>query len=52
MQQTTAGWKLRVKLKDGMFIWKPLKDLKESNPIDIAEHVTAPGIQDEQKKIL
>ena len=30
-----------------MFTWTPLKDLKESKPSQIAEYVTAQGIQDE-----
>ena len=47
MRQTTVGWKLRVKWKDGTTTWISLKDLKESNPIEVAEYVTARSIQDE-----
>ena len=47
MQQTTGGLKFRVKWKDGTATWISLKDLKESNPIEVAEYVTARSIQDE-----
>ena len=36
-----------MKWKDGTVTWIYLKDLKESNPIEVAEYVTARGIQDE-----
>ena len=45
MQQTNV--KFRVKWKDGTVTWIYLKDLKESNTIEVAEYVTARGIQDE-----
>ena len=47
MPKTTVGWKFSVKWKDGTVTWKPLKDLKESNPIEISDYVTAQGIQDD-----
>jgi hypothetical protein len=34
---TTKGWKLRVEWKDGSRSWEALKDLKESNPVEVAE---------------
>ena len=46
-RETTVGWKFHVKWKDGTTTWVPLKDLKESNPIEIAEYVIARGISDE-----
>ena len=46
MQQTTGGLKFRVKWKDGTATWISLKDRKESNPIEVAEYVTARNIQD------
>ena len=36
-----------VKWKDGQSTWVPLKDLKESNPIDTVEFAMARGIADE-----
>ena len=47
LRQTTTGWKLLVAWKDGSETWVPLKDRKESNPVDVAEFATARGIEDE-----
>ena len=47
MRQTTVGWKFRVKWKDGNTTWISLKDLKEYNPIEVSEYVTAHSIQNE-----
>ena len=44
---TTRGWKLLVKCRDGQTIWIDLKDLKESNPIEIAEYTVANRIVEE-----
>ena len=33
-------------MKDGTSTWLPLKILKESNPVDIAEYVTLLGLAD------
>jgi hypothetical protein len=38
---TTKGWKLLVDWKNGSSNWVPLKDLKESNPIELAEYAVA-----------
>ena len=38
---TTKGWKLKVEWKDGTQSWIPLKTLKESNPIEVAEYSVA-----------
>jgi len=40
-KQTTKGWKLLVRLKDHSTQWMKLKDLKESNPVEVAEYVDA-----------
>ena len=47
LRKTTVGWKLLVKWKDGSETWVPLKDLKESNPVEVAEFAKARGIDDE-----
>ena len=47
LRHTTAGWKLLVLWKDGSEQWIPLKDLKESHPIEVAEFAKARGIDDE-----
>ncbi len=36
---TMRGWKLLVSWKDGSTDWIPLKDLKESKPVEVAEYV-------------
>ena len=46
-RKTTVGWALQTKWKNGSKQWVKLKDLKESNPVDVAEYVTARGIQDD-----
>lgn len=47
LRKTTVGWDLRVLWKDGSTTWTPLKDLKESNPVEVAEYAVANGIDDE-----
>ena len=37
-RKTTQGWKLCIEWKDGSTKWEPLKDLKESNPIEVSEY--------------
>jgi hypothetical protein len=44
---TTRGWELCVEWKDGTSTWVPLKDLKESNPVEIAEYAIANQIAEE-----
>ena len=46
MRKTTTGWKLVVRWKDQYEAWRPLKDLKESHPIEVAEFATTRGIAD------
>jgi hypothetical protein len=38
LKRTTKGWKLLVLWKDGTSTWVPLKELKESNPVQVAEY--------------
>ena len=46
-KRTTAGWKLQVEWKDGTQDWIPLKDLKDSNPVETAEFAVANRIHEE-----
>ena len=46
-KQTTIGWKLLVGWKDGSEEWIPLKNLKASNPIELAEYAVANNLGDE-----
>ncbi len=36
-KKTTAGWKINVEFTNGTIAWLPLKDVKESNPIELAD---------------
>ena len=47
LRKTTVGWSLLVKWADGSESWIPLKDLKESHPIETAEFAKARSIADE-----
>jgi hypothetical protein len=47
LRKSTIGWKLLVQWQDGSEIWVPLKDLKESHPVETAEFAKARGIDDE-----
>jgi len=44
---TTVGWELLVKWQDGTQSWIPLKDLKESHPVEVAEFARARSIDTE-----
>ena len=46
-RQSTKGWNLKVKWKDGSHDWVPLAVIKESNPIEVAEYATLMGIDEE-----
>jgi hypothetical protein len=45
--KTTIGWQLLVEWNNGSSDWMDLKDLKESNPVEIAEHAVANKIVEE-----
>jgi hypothetical protein len=47
LRQTTTGWKLLVRWANGQESWIPLKDMKESHPVEVAEFAKARGIDDE-----
>ena len=46
-KKTTRGWSIEVEWKDGTVSWVPLKDLKASNPVELAEYAVANNIDDE-----
>ena len=46
-KRTTRGWELLVEWKDGSMNWVPLKDLKNSNPVDLAEYAVANALEEE-----
>jgi hypothetical protein len=44
---TTRGWELLVQFRDGSLEWVKLKDIKESNPIEVAEYAVANRLVEE-----
>lgn len=46
-KRTTKGWELLVEWKDGSSSWVPLKDIKDTNPVKVAEYVIANKIEQE-----
>jgi hypothetical protein len=47
MRKSTKGWLMCSKWKNGSTSWERLSDLKESNPIEVAEYAVARGIDAE-----
>jgi len=43
----TKGWDLCVKWRDGSTSWLPLKDVKNTNPVELAEYAITNKIADE-----
>lgn len=46
-KRTTAGWEICIKWKTGEIEWVSLKDIKDSNPIELAEYAVRNRISDE-----
>ena len=46
-KKSTQGWELQVLWKDGSTSWVPLRDMKESYPVDVAEYSVSAGIDDQ-----
>lgn len=47
IRKSTRGWRLCVEWKDGSTSWERLADLKESNPVEVADYAIAKGIDSE-----
>jgi hypothetical protein len=47
MRKSTKGWELCIQWKDGSTSWERLANVKESNPIEVAAHSVARGIESE-----
>ncbi len=47
LHKTTKGWSLCVEWKDGTTSWERLADLKESNPVEIAEYAVTHNLDGE-----
>jgi hypothetical protein len=46
-KKTTVGWKIMVEFVDGSTVWLPLKDVKDSNPVELAEYAVLNNIHEE-----
>jgi hypothetical protein len=46
-KKTTAGWVLEIEWKDGSTSWLPLKELKETNPVEVSMYAVDNQIADE-----
>ena len=46
VRKTTKGWQLCVEWKDGTTSWERLADLKESNPVEVAEYAVSKDLAD------
>ena len=47
LRRTTVGWDLCIRWKDGTSSWHPLSELKESNPVLVAEYAVTADIAQE-----
>jgi len=46
-KKTTKGWDISVEWRDGSTSWLLLRDVKDSNPLELAQYAIANGIQEE-----
>jgi hypothetical protein len=46
IRKTTKGWHSCVEWKDGTTSWERLADLKESNPVEVAEYAATKNLHD------
>ena len=46
-KETTKGWELLIRWKDGGIDWIALKDVKESHPVQVAEYAVLARISEE-----
>ena len=48
-KETTKGWELLIRWKDGRTDWVALKDVKESYPVQVVEYAVLACISEEQR---
>jgi len=46
-KKTTQGWDISIKWQDGSTLWIPLKEVKDSNPLELAQYAIANCIDKE-----
>jgi hypothetical protein len=44
VRKTTKGWHLCVEWKDGTTSWESMADLKERNPVEVAEYAATKSL--------
>ena len=47
LKKTTVGWSVCVKWKDGTASWEPVRLIKETYPVQLAEHAVSAEIDEE-----
>jgi hypothetical protein len=47
LRRTTQGWYLQIQWRDGTTSWEALRNLKESNPVEVAEYAVANKLLEE-----
>jgi len=47
MKRTMKGWDICLEWRDGTTSWLPLKDMKEANPLELAEYAVANKLEEE-----
>jgi hypothetical protein len=47
LRKTTQGWYFQVLWRDGTTSWEPLKNLRVSNPVEVAEYVVSNKVMEE-----
>ena len=47
MKKSTSGWDFEVEWKDGSTSWLPMKDLKETNAVELAQYAKANRLLEE-----
>jgi len=46
-KKTTRGWDICIEWRDGLTSWLPLKDIKDTNPLELVQYTLANGIAKE-----
>ena len=47
LPKTTRGWHINVEMADDSTHWVAMRDVKEANPVELAEYAVANGIDRE-----
>ena len=47
INKSTKGWQIQVEMADDSTHWIPLRDVKDTNPVEMAEYAVTTGIDQE-----